>query len=324
MFCLKIPCFVATVGNSPNMSFKVSAFGATKTASKCPNGHWHDPICWLVEDILNSCLLRYVIYCRNVDLIRIKQTKLTCLCFAQTYSAIILFWWLSVAVLWLLIFLCKMWNAKVTQCIVTMYVLSFSLWMTSFFSSLKMKYFLIWSNNNAVSTFSYFVTFVKRARFSFDRELYLIFNMTRTKKENLNHFIEWVPTTAASGVQSEFELACWPVISTPNVLTDPFLKPPSSPPSVESPPPVKYSTTWPTFNNFCEEISRWPILMDSLPQSHNSLADQEVIFTMRVISTHDQTEPVPDTVHAGRRRTFPVGGWRKWHGWMSKKNIELS
>lgn len=69
------------------------------------------------------------------------------------------------------------------------------------------------------------------------------------------------------------------VTSTPNILTDPYHG------AISHPPPclwwnllIKYLTLLPTFNSLCKEMLRSPLLIESLPQSYNSLMDQEVIL----------------------------------------------
>lgn len=53
--------------------------------------------------------------------------------------------------------------------------------------------------------------------------------------------------------------------------------------------------------------------------------DQEGNFTMAIINTLDQIEPVPDTVPDGRRRTFPVSSWEMtWMNVKEKHSIILS
>lgn len=64
-------------------------------------------------------------------------------------------------------------------------------------------------------------------------------------------------------------------------------------------------------------MSGSPLLMESLPQSHNSLRGSGGNFTARIISAPDQIEPIPDNVHDGRRRAFPVCSWETT--WMNVK-----
>ena len=72
-------------------------------------------------------------------------------------------------------------------------------------------------------------------------------------------------------------------------------------------------------------MSRSPLLMESLPQSHNSLRGSGGNFTARVISASDQIEPIPDNVHDGRRRAFPVCSWETtWMNVEEKHSIILS
>lgn len=80
-----------------------------------------------------------------------------------------------------------------------------------------------------------------------------------------------------------------------------------------------------TLNRLCEKMSRSPLLMESLPQSHNSLRGSGGNFTARVISATDQIEPIPDNVHDGRRRAFPVCSWETtWMNVKEKHSIILS
>lgn len=60
--------------NSPGVLDKISSFGGTQTATKCPSGYQKD---------------------RNVNVIRMKHTKLTYPWFAEAYSANIVLWQLG-------------------------------------------------------------------------------------------------------------------------------------------------------------------------------------------------------------------------------------